>query len=378
MKKISLLGASGSIGTQTIEIIKNNPDKFELVAFSVGKNIGFANEIIKLFPTVKVVSVQNKEDIATIKHNNVVFGKQGLIEVATIEQADVVLTAVVGSVGLIPTIEAIKKGKNIALANKETLVIAGDIIMPLIKENNVSLLPVDSEHSAIFQALDQKTKNKVNKIILTASGGSFRDKTLEELENVTIEETLNHPNWSMGSKITVDSATMFNKGLEVIEAHHLFNVDYDKIEVLIHHQSIIHSMVEFEDYGILAQLGIPDMRLPIQYALTYPERKKIINSEPLDLAKIGTLNFEKVDFKKYEALKLAIDAGKKGHTAPTVLNAANEVAVELFLNQKINFLDIVKIVKKELNSHTIIKNPTIEEIFEVDQKIREKIRGEFL
>ncbi len=376
MKKISLIGASGSIGKQSIDVIKNNPNDFELVAFSVGKNIDYANEILSMFDSIKIVCVQNKEDVDKINFDKVVYGNKGLIDIA-LEESDVLITAVVGSVGLIPTIKAIETKKDIALANKETLVMAGDIIMPLIKEHGVNIFPVDSEHSAIFQCLNGENHKEINKLIITASGGSFRDKTLKELEGVSKEDALNHPNWSMGAKITIDSATMFNKGLEVIEAHHLFDIDYKDIDVLIHKESIVHSMVEFNDFSTMAQLSLPDMRLPIQYALTYPNRLKINNYKSLDLATIANLSFNKVDFNRFEALKLAYEAGKKGNTYPTVLNAANEKAVELFLNDKIEFLDIIKIVKKSLDEHKEIKNPTLEDLLSVDEIIRKEIDKEY-
>ena len=374
-KRIAILGASGSIGTQTIDVIKNNPNMFELIGVSVGNNIDYLNKLLEEFPTITTVSVKNKEDIDKIKNKkiNADFGINGLNLVSTLNDIDILITAVVGSVGLEPTIKAIKNGTNIGLANKETLVTAGHLIMPLVKEMKINLYPVDSEHSAIFQCLNGESTKKVNKIILTASGGSFRDKTLEELNDVSVSDALNHPNWSMGAKITIDSATMFNKGLEVIEAHHLFDISYDDIEVLIHRQSIIHSMVEFDDYSVMAQLGTPDMRLPIQYAMTYPNREKIINSERLNLSKIGQLDFKPVDLERFKAVELAYQAGRIGGSMPTVLNAANEVAVDLFLNEKIKFIEIEKIVKKAMDNHKVIDNPSLEKIIEIDQQIRKII-----
>lgn len=377
MKKIGILGASGSIGKQTIDILENNQDKFVLTAFSVGKNIDFANYILSKFKTVEIVSVQEEEDINRIDFSNVVFGKKGLEEVATHKSIDVLVTAVVGSIGLVPTYKAIEAKKDIALANKETLVVAGEIIMSLAKKNEVNICPVDSEHSAIFQALHGEQQKDINKLIITASGGSFRDKSFDELKSVTVSEALKHPNWSMGNKITIDSATMFNKGFEVIEAHHLFDIDYEDIEVLLHRESIIHSMVEFEDYSIIAQLGTPDMRLPIQYALTFPKRKEVKNSKPLNLLEIGQLNFEEIDYVKYEGLKLCIEYGKIGNTYPCVLNAANEEANKLFLTDKIAFLDIVKIVKNELKKHKAVKNPDLETLLDIDKMVREKIKKEY-
>ncbi len=376
MKRIAILGASGSIGTQTIDVIKNNPDKFELVSASVGSNIDYLNNLIATFPTLKAISIQNEADLSKVEDFNgeLSYGIDGMSNVATIKEVDIVITAVVGSVGLVPTIAAIKAGKNIGLANKETLVTAGHIIMPLIEEYKVKLFPVDSEHSAIFQCLNGENEKEINKLIITASGGSFRDKKRSELETVTVQEALNHPNWSMGAKITIDSATMFNKGLEVIEAHHLFGIDYADIEVLIHKQSIIHSMVEFDDYSVMAQLGTPDMRLPIQYAITYPERLEIKNSERLNLAQISQLDFKDVDLERYPAVRLAYEAGKAGGSLPTVLNAANEVAVDLFLNGKIKFLEIEKIVSDAMKKHKLINNPSIEEILKVDSQVRKEIK----
>ncbi len=379
MRKIAILGASGSIGTQTIDVIKNNPDKFELVGASVGSNIDYLNNLITTFPTLKTISVKNESDLGKVKDfsGTIGYGIEGMNQVATTEEADIIITAVVGSIGLIPTVKAIHAKKNIGLANKETLVTAGHIIMPLVKEYGINLYPVDSEHSAIFQCLNGENPKEVNKIILTASGGSFRDKSRAELKNVTVTDALNHPNWSMGAKITIDSATMFNKGLEVIEAYHLFGVNYDDIEVLVHRQSIIHSMVEFTDYSVMAQLGTPDMRLPIQYAITYPERLPIANSKRLNLAEVAQLDFKNVDFERYPAVKLAYDAGRLGGSMPTVLNAANEEAVSLFLNEKITFLEIEKLVEIMMKEHELIENPTIEEILKVDNEIREKIKKRY-
>ncbi|MGL5020942.1 MAG: 1-deoxy-D-xylulose-5-phosphate reductoisomerase [Mycoplasmatales bacterium] len=374
-KRIAILGASGSIGTQTIDVIKNNPQMFELIGVSVGNNFEYLNQLLEEFPSITTVSVKNKEDIEKIKNKKIKadFGINGLNLVATLNDIDILITAVVGSVGLEPTINAIKNGTNIGLANKETLVTAGHLIMPLVKEMKINLYPIDSEHSAIFQCLNGESTKQINKIILTASGGSFRDKTLEDLKDVSVRDALNHPNWSMGAKITIDSATMFNKGLEIIEAHHLFDISYDDIEVLIHRQSIIHSMVEFDDYSVIAQLGTPDMRLPIQYAMTYPSREKIINSERLNLSQIGELDFKPVDLERFKAVALSYQAGRIGGTMPTVLNAANEVAVDLFLNEKIKFIEIENIVKHAMDNHKVIDNPSLEKIIEIDKKIRKII-----
>lgn len=378
MKNISIIGTSGSIGTQTIDILEHNRDKYQLLAFAVGSNVNYANEVLAKFPEVKIVSVAKEQDIDKINGRDglqVLSGETGLIAVSTLAEVDVVVTAIVGFVGLRPTVAAIKAGKDIALANKETLVTAGHIIMPLAKEYGVHILPVDSEHSAIYQVLQGIESEDLSKLIITASGGSFRNKTRAELENVTVEDALNHPNWSMGAKITIDSATMFNKGLEVIEAHHLYGVDYEDIEVIVHYESIIHSMIETKDYSVLAQLGTPDMRLPISYALSFPNHDPIANSERLNLTKIGKLHFIEPDLERYPALALAIKAGKIGGSMPTVMNAANEVAVDLFLNEKIAFLDIEQIVETAMDNHNLIHNPTLDQIFEVDSNVRLSIYG---
>ncbi len=381
MKNIALLGASGSIGKQTIDILNNNRDKYQLVTFSVGKNIDYAIELINLFPSVTTVCVQNSVDQIKLQKQfsnlKIVSQESGLIEIATVTEIDIVINALVGFIGLIPTIKAIESKKDMGLANKETLVCAGHIIMPLALEKGINLYPIDSEHSAIFQVMQGIDKDNLDKIILTASGGSFREKTREQLKGVTVSDALNHPNWSMGQKITIDSATMFNKGLEVIEAHHLFNIDYQKIDVLIHHESIIHSMIQLKDYSIFAQLGTPDMRLPIQFALSYPDHQPIVNSQELNLAKIAQLNFKEIDYQRYPAVKLAYMAGIAGGSMPTVLNSANEVAVELFLNQKITFLEIEQIVEKEMDNHQIIDAPTIKQIIEVDKMIRNNLNNKF-
>lgn len=374
MKGISLLGATGSIGTQTLDVIRSNPKRFKLQAIAVGKNIDLTRKIIREFQPV-IVSVQNKEDKERLKAefpNNIKFtyGEEGLIEVATCEDTEVLVNAILGSVGLLPTLQAIEAGKTIAIANKETLVTAGHIVMTKAKEHNVTILPVDSEHSAIFQCLNGENEKEIERLIITASGGSFRDKSRDELVNVTVEDALNHPNWSMGAKITIDSATMMNKGLEVIEAHWLFNQPYEKIECLLHRESTIHSMVEFTDGSVIAQLGTPDMRIPIQYALTYPERL-LSNSERLDLAKIGSLHFEKMDFERFRCLHFAYEAGKIGGTLPVVLNAANEVAVQAFLTGKISFLEIEDWIEKALTSHQVIANPDLQTILHVDKETRD-------
>ena len=373
MKNISILGATGSIGMQTIDVLKNNKDKFNLKAISVGNNIKVLKEILKDF-SPKLVSVKNKEDYETLskeyKNINFSYSMEGILEVASFHESDIVINSLVGNIGLIPTIHAIENKKTIALANKETLITAGHIINKKLKEFNVDLIPVDSEHSAIFQCLNGENKKSIKRLILTASGGSFRDKTRDELKNVTVEEALNHPNWNMGNKITIDSATMVNKGLEIIEAHFLFNVPYEKIDVVIHKESIIHSMVEFEDTSIIAEMGLPDMRTPIQYALTYPERILNKSFSSLDFSNLTSLNFSKLDFNRYPCVKMAIDSGKIGGSATTVFNSSNEEAVKLFLDKKISFLDIETLIYEALSSHTQITNPDLETILSIDKETR--------
>ncbi|WML43735.1 1-deoxy-D-xylulose-5-phosphate reductoisomerase [Neobacillus sp. PS3-40] len=377
MKKISLLGATGSIGIQTLDVIKLHPTEFTLVAMSVGKNIELTRRIIIEFQP-KLVSVKEKADFETLKaefpHTKFSFGDEGIIEVAVYKHAEIVVNAVLGSVGLNPTLQAIESGKIIALANKETLVTAGHLVMDAAKKFNVPLLPVDSEHSAIFQALQGEKMKNIERLIITASGGSFRDRTRQELNGVTVKDALNHPNWSMGAKITIDSATMMNKGLEVIEAHWLFNIPYEKIDVLLHKESIIHSMVEFQDSSIIAQLGSPDMRVPIQFALTYPDRLPLPTSKRLNLAEIGNLHFQEMDYDRFRCLRFAIEAGKKGGTLPTVLNAANEVAVGAFLEGKINFLQIEDLIEDALSTHQNIENPSLAIIQEVDKETRQYVQ----
>lgn len=373
MKNITVLGVTGSIGMQTVDVVKNHLDKFKIVAMSAGYNIKQVEEILEMID-VEYVCVVQKKDAQYLQEKypdlKVTYGQEGLIKIATLPQIDIVLNAIVGFAGLVPTIEAIKAKKDIALANKETLVVAGHIITKLVKENNVRLLPVDSEHSAIFQSLNGEKHQQIKRIILTASGGSFRDKSRDELIGVTVEEALNHPNWSMGAKITIDSATLFNKGLEVIEAKWLFDVSYDQIDVLIHPESIIHSMVEFVDTSVIGQLGNPDMRLPIQYALTYPDRDVLVKGESLDLAKIASLTFKKPDLDCFKALALAYKAGRTGGSMPCVLNGANEMANELFRNNKIEFLQIEELVEKALKAHQVISDPTLEQLVEVDSWAR--------
>lgn len=379
MKLVSLLGATGSIGVQTLDVIASHPDQFKLSAMSVGKNIQAAEEIIQKFKP-EICAVQNEEDAKTLRtkvdtSTKIVSGMAGLIEAAVSTSSTVVVNAVIGSVGLLPTLKAIEAKKTIALANKETLVTAGHLVMEKAKEHNVTVLPVDSEHSAIYQCLNGEDTNRVDKLILTASGGSFRDKTREELKHVTVQEALNHPNWSMGAKITIDSATMMNKGLEVIEAHWLFSFDYSKIDVILHKESIIHSMVEFVDTSIIAHLGQPDMRVPIQYALTYPDRLELVNGKRLNLWEVGKLHFQRMDYDRFKCLKLAFEAGKAGGLMPTVLNAANEKAVELFLNGHINFLEIEDMIERAMQRLSNVSNPDLETIQETDKRAREYVES---
>ncbi|MFS0574193.1 1-deoxy-D-xylulose-5-phosphate reductoisomerase [Sporosarcina sp. 179-K 3D1 HS] len=374
-KKISLLGATGSIGTQTLDIIERNPGQFELVSFSAGMNIDKVRDIAKVHRP-KVVSVQRKDDADKLQTEfpaiRFVSGEEGLIEIATSE-ADVLVNSVIGSVGLRPTLQAIEAGIPIAIANKETLVAAGDIVMREAEKHQVPLLPVDSEHSALFQSLNGENPKRVSRLILTASGGSFRELSRNQLADVTVEQALAHPNWSMGNKLTIDSATMMNKGLEVIEAHHLFNMPYDQIDCLLHKESIIHSMVEFEDTSIMAQLGSPDMRVPIQYALTYPDRIPMQNAKPLRLEEIGQLHFNKMDFDRFKALSLAYAAGREGGTMPTVMNAANEIAVSLFMERRITFLQIEELIERAMESHQPIGSPDLETILEIDSLTRKMV-----
>ena len=374
MKKICLLGASGSIGKQSVDVIKRYPHLFELVAVTVNVSIEYLEYLVKTFNTIKYVCIGDYNLYLDFKnkHQNITcfYGDEGLNEIAKVKETNYVINALVGFKGLLPTLIAIRNKKDIGLANKETLVACGHIVTKEAKLNNVKLYPIDSEHSAIFQCLKGERKSNVEKLILTASGGSFRDKTRDELENVNLDEALNHPNWKMGKKITIDSATMANKGLEIIEAHWLFNMPYDKIDVVIHKESIIHSMVQFKDGAVKAQLGTPDMRIPIMYALSYPDRLHI-NTERLDFTRISSMHFKEVDFDRYPAVKLAIKAGEEEGSMPTVFNASNEVAVEAFINNKIKFLEIENIIEKTLNAHTNIKDPSLEEVLYVDKWARE-------
>lgn len=368
-KKISLLGATGSIGLQTLEVLAAHPDQFELVALSAGRNINKVREIATAHKP-PLISVMEKGDAETLQKEfpsiRFLYGSDGLEEVAANSGADVLLNSVIGSVGLKPTLAAIRQGITIAIANKETLVAAGEIVMAEAKRYGVSILPVDSEHSAIFQALNGENPKSITRLVITASGGSFRDLTRDQLADVTLEQALAHPNWSMGNKLTIDSATMFNKGLEVIEAHHLFNLPYDQIDTLLHKESIIHSMVEFDDTSVMAQLGSPDMRVPIQYALSYPERIPMKNPQQLRLEQIGTLHFETLDLNRYKALALAYEAGRTGGTLPTAMNAANEMAVGQFMQGNIHFVQIDELVERAMEQHHTIQNPDLETIMETD------------
>ena len=378
MKKISLLGATGSIGLQTIDILEQHPEAFQLVAFSSGRNMDVTRSILtKLTP--ELVSVISAEDAQTLQaefpHVTFTYGNEGLVEVATHPASTVLVNAVLGSVGLESTLAAIRMGKTIAIANKETLVTAGHLVMAEAKKYNAPILPVDSEHSALFQSMNGENTKRIERLILTASGGSFRDKTRDELVGVTVKDALNHPNWSMGAKITIDSATMMNKGLEVIEAHVLFDMPYDKVDVLLHRESIIHSMVEYSDTSVMAQLGSPDMRVPIQYALSYPDRLPIQHAQRLNLAQIGQLHFEEVNFERYKALQLAYDAGRAGGTMLTAMNAANEAAVALFLNEQITFLQIEELIERVMHAHNNVQLPDLATILAVDSETRKIVQG---
>ncbi|MDM5278393.1 1-deoxy-D-xylulose-5-phosphate reductoisomerase [Paenibacillus silvae] len=374
MKKIAILGSTGSIGTQTLDVVDMHPEHFQVEALAAGGNTDLLIEQAKRYQPKKI-SVGSKELAEKVMpympaRTKVYYGAEGLIEIAAGTDADTVVTAVVGSVGLESTLAAIDAGKQIGLANKETLVTAGHIVTARAAAKGVSILPVDSEHSAIFQCLNGENRSTVAGITLTASGGSFRDLTREQLQRVTVEDALKHPNWSMGSKITIDSATMVNKGLEVIEAHWLFGLAYDQIEVLLHPESIIHSYVEFEDTSIIAQLGTPDMRVPIQYALTYPDRMSS-PAKRLSLAQIGKLHFKEMDMGRYPCLRMAYECGKMGGTATTAYNAANEVAVARFLRKEISFLKIEDIIASVLEAHRNVEQPDLEQIAACDQDSRE-------
>lgn len=373
-EKLAILGSTGSIGTSTLEVVRGQQEEFEVISLSAGTNVELMIQQIREFRP-KVVSMATRELAERVQIEvglevQVLWGEEGLLEVATHPEVTYLVSALVGSQGLRPTLAAIQAGKKIGLANKETLVTAGHIVTAEARKANVPLLPIDSEHSAIFQCLNGEHMSDVERLIITASGGSFRDRTRADLSHVTVEDALKHPNWAMGAKITIDSATMMNKGLEVIEAHWLFGFDYDKIDVLLHPQSIIHSLVEFQDGAVMAQLGTPDMKVPIQYALTYPCRLPVQTTK-LDLAKIARLDFREMDLDRYVALRLAFEAGRAGGTMPTVLNAANEIAVARFLRKEIPFLAIDHIVENALEVHQMISNPTLEAIEEADHWARQ-------
>lgn len=371
-RKISIIGSTGSIGRQALEVIEKLQDKFEIIALTGGANVELLREqALKFKP--KYVCVGNskgeKLDIAGVK---TLYGQEGLEEICSNKENDIILVSVSGKVGLRPTLTAIDNGIDIALANKETLVMAGDIVMPKAKEKGVNIIPVDSEHCAIHQCI--KDISQVDKLIITASGGPFLHKTIDDMKNATVAQALNHPRWSMGKKITVDSATLMNKGLEIIEAHHLFNMPYEKIDVVVHPQSIVHSAIEYVDGSVIAQLGLPSMHIPIQYAITYPERFEGIKSKSFSFADIARLDFEKPDFEKFPSVKMAYEAGKIGGSATVCMNAANEEAVFAFLEDKIKLYEIYQITSKMMEQHKLVKAPSIDEIFEIDKEVRIKTR----
>ena len=374
-KRILLLGASGSIGTQTIDIIEQHPEQYELVSFGVGKNIDYARKLLTKYP-VSLISVERKEDSEELQkefpHTRVTYGNAGLVELVTSVNYDLLVNALVGFVGLEPTLKALETKHNVALANKETLVVGGELVNKAALENGCIITPIDSEHSAIAQCLAGNPYKQIKKLIITASGGSFRKKTREELKDVTVEEALSHPNWTMGAKITIDSATMMNKGFEVMEAHYLFDIPYEQIEVLMHDESIIHSMVEYKDGAVMAELGTPDMRIPIQYAISDPEnlRSELNLGESLDLAKVATMHFHAPDYNRFPLLKLAYDIGKNPGTNQAVLNASNEVANAAFRNHRIPFLMIEEVVFKTVEAFENKPVTSLKELIELDQKSR--------
>ncbi len=378
MKKIAILGSTGSIGTQTLEVVRSNPD-LKVVALAAGTNVALMEEQIREFHPVLAV-MWNEEAAAELRGKvadldvRVSAGLDGLMEIAVMPESDVLVTAIVGMIGIRPTIAAIEAGKDIALANKETLVTAGHIIMPLAKKHGVSILPVDSEHSAIFQSLNGEPANRIEKLLLTASGGPFRGKTRQELRSIRVEDALKHPNWAMGRKITIDSSTLVNKGLEVMEAKWLFDIDLDRIEVVVHPQSIIHSAVQFVDGAVIAQLGTPDMKLPIQYALFYPDRRPA-DGKRLDLFELGQMTFERPDTDTFTGLALAYRAAREGGSMPTVYNAANEKAVELFLNRKISYLQITELIEEAMDRHQRIELPSVEQILAAEAETYDYILG---
>ncbi|TDW20331.1 1-deoxy-D-xylulose 5-phosphate reductoisomerase [Breznakia blatticola] len=373
MKKIILLGASGSIGMQTIDVVLGHPEEYEIVAMSIGRNMDALEKIIQLYPKCRNYSVLQQEDAKVMQEIypelSFTCEDEGLLSLLDI-QADVVVNALVGFAGLKPSLKTIEKGMVLALANKESLVTGGPLVKAALKKYNGTMLPIDSEHSAIFQCLQGNKHSEIKRLIVSASGGSFRDKTREELVNVTVKDALNHPNWSMGKRITIDSATMMNKGFEVIEAYYLFDVDFDHIDVIINKESIVHSLVEYVDHSVIAQLGTADMRIPIQYALSYPDRLSLKQSEPLDLVKVGMLHFQAMDFHRFPLLELAYKAGRRGGNSGAILNAADEVAVQLFLEEKISFLQIEECITKAYEQIQFIENPTYEDLLATDLQTR--------
>lgn len=378
MIKIAILGSTGSIGTQTLDIVRKNKD-LEVVGIAAGSNIAMLEEQIREFHP-RLAAVGDEEKAAELRVRvkdtdcKVAGGMDGLLELAAMKESQILVTAIVGMIGIRPTIEGMKAGKDIALANKETLVTAGHIIMPLAKEYGVRILPVDSEHSAIFQALNGEEHKTIDKLLITASGGPFRGKKTKDLEHIQVEDALKHPNWAMGQKITIDSATLVNKGLEVMEAKWLFGMDLNQIQVVVQPQSVIHSMVQFTDGSIIAQLGTPDMRLPIQYAI-YGGTRRYLDGERLDFANLGSITFENPDMETFRGLPLAMEAARAGGSMPTVFNAANEKAVALFLQRKIRFLDIYTIIEDAMERHEVVSNPTVEEILKIEQEIYKRIES---
>ena len=372
-RKISIIGSTGSIGTQALEVIEKLQDKFEIIALAGGNNVELLKQqVLKFKPKYVSVGRDSNHQDFQIDGTKTLYGNDGLEEICSNKENDIIHVAVSGKVGLKPTLKAIENGIDIALANKETLVMAGDIVIKKAKEFGVNIIPVDSEHCAIHQCI--KNISQVEKLIITASGGPFLHKSVEDMKNATVEQALAHPRWNMGQKITVDSATLMNKGLEIIEAHHLFNMPYDKIDVVVHPQSIVHSAIEYKDGSVIAQIGLPSMHIPIQYAITYPKRFEGIKSKSFSFSEIARLDFEKPDYKKFPSLELAYSAGKTGGSATVCLNAANEEAVFAFLQNKIKLFDIYTITEKMMDLHNTIKTPNINEIFEIDNEIRIKTR----
>lgn len=378
MKKIGILGSTGSIGTQTLDIVRKYPGRLQVRALAAGSNVKLLERQIREFRPEFAV-MWTEEAAADLRGRisdlevRVACGMEGLLQMASLPEIDILVTAIVGMIGILPTIEAIRARRDIALANKETLVTAGHIIMPLAEKMGVSILPVDSEHSAIFQSMQGEKKGQINKILLTASGGPFRGKTREDLRQMRAEDALKHPNWSMGKKVTIDSSTLVNKGLEVMEARWLFGVGLEKIQVVIHPESILHSAVEYQDGAVIGQMGVPDMKLPIQYALFYPDRFEVPGSRPLDLFDVGKLTFEKPDMETFAGLKLAFRAAQTGGTMPTVFNAANEKAVNLFLENRIRFLQIAEVIEAAMDEHSVVDDPTVEQILEAEDEAHESV-----